>query len=52
MRSRSACYLVAILSLWPALALAQPPKAGVVTPLQGQAAVARGATSKVTISGN
>ncbi len=44
MRSSRASQLLALLlplTLWPALALAQAPKAGVVTTLQGQATVAR-----------
>lgn len=43
--SRAGCpvVLLALLTLWPALALAQQPKAGVVTTLQGQATVARAA---------
>ena len=46
MRSCRAGLLVVVLpllTLWPALALAQQPKAGVVTTLQGQATVARAA---------
>ncbi len=44
MRSCCASCLVAVLllhTLWPTLVLAQQPKAGVVTTLQGQAVVAR-----------
>ncbi len=46
LRNRGICrfaVIFSLLALGPALALAEPPKAGVVTALQGQAILARGA---------